>query len=355
MFIIRQSQPQDLKGLLHLASVFNTVNLPNDEGVLKELLEISADSFSGKIEDPGKREYVFVMEEPDTQRLVGTSMVIAQHGHRDAPHIFFDVRQVERYSETIDKLFKHKVLQIGFSYDGPTEIGGLVLDPNYRGRPGKLGKQLSFIRFLFIAMHRSFFRERLLAELLPPLSEYGHSKLWEACGRRFTGLSYQDADKISKDNKEFIKGLFPSGPIHASLFATSAQEVIGQVGENTKGVQSMLEKIGFHYVNRVDPFDGGPHFEADTDAIWPVNESRKVTFSIVEKNNIREASGESAEGLLAHEKSGTGAGLRAGYTAFRFDDKKHNVIQIGREDAERLQITEGGEGWMLPFVWQTRR
>ena len=124
MFIIRQSQPQDLKGLLHLASVFNTVNLPNDEGVLKELLEISADSFSGKIEDPGKREYVFVMEEPDTQRLVGTSMVIAQHGHRDAPHIFFDVRQVERYSETIDKLFKHKVLQIGFSYDGPTEIGG---------------------------------------------------------------------------------------------------------------------------------------------------------------------------------------------------------------------------------------
>ena len=51
---------------------------------------------------------------------------------------------------------------------------------------------------------------------------------------------YQEADKISKDNKEFIKGLFPAGPIHASLFAEIAQ-VIGQVGKNTQGVQKMLE------------------------------------------------------------------------------------------------------------------
>ena len=92
MFLIRQATTNDLKGLKHLASVFNTVNLPNDEGILKNLLEVSADSFSGKIESPGDREYVFVMEDPQTQQLVGTSMVIAQHGHRDAPHIFFDVR-----------------------------------------------------------------------------------------------------------------------------------------------------------------------------------------------------------------------------------------------------------------------
>ena len=111
MYLIRQAAITDLPGLKHLASVFNTVNLPNDEKMLESLLKHSTDSFSCKVEAPADREYIFVMEETASQRLVGTSMVLAQHGHRDAPHIFFDVRQVERYSATIDKLFKHKVLQ----------------------------------------------------------------------------------------------------------------------------------------------------------------------------------------------------------------------------------------------------
>ena len=32
----------------------------------------------------------------------------------------------ERYSKSIDKHFHHKVLRLGFSYKGPTELGGLV-------------------------------------------------------------------------------------------------------------------------------------------------------------------------------------------------------------------------------------
>jgi arginine N-succinyltransferase len=35
------------------------------------------------------------------------------------------------------------------------------------------------------------FRDRVLSELLPPLEADGTSKLWEALGRRFTGLTYQ--------------------------------------------------------------------------------------------------------------------------------------------------------------------
>ena len=357
MFLIRQANANDLQGVQQLAAIFNTVNLPNDEETLRQMLQTSEDSFSGQIKEAANREYIFVMVDTEKQdQIIGTSMVFAQHGHRDAPHIYFDVRQVERYSETVDKLFKHKVLQLGFSYDGPTEIGGLVLDPSYRGRPGKLGKQLSFIRFLFMAMHRNFFKDRLLAELLPPLEEGQRSKLWESCGKRFTNLTYQEADKISKDNKEFIKGLFPAGPIHASLFAHEAQEVIGQVGNPTKGVQRMLEKIGFHYVNRVDPFDGGPHFEADTDTIWPVKDSHNVVLELVDQKVFDEDAGESAEGLVAVADNQMGDGFRAVYASFRLGQQGNQVTAgLTSQTAKLLKIDKGEPAWVLPFVWQTRR
>ena len=67
------------------------------------------------------------------------------------------------------------------------------------------------MRFLFIAMHRTDFRDEVLAELLPPLEPDGTSHLWEALGRHFTGLSYREADRLCKRNKEFIRGPVPRG------------------------------------------------------------------------------------------------------------------------------------------------
>src|SRR3546814_4797926 len=49
----------------------------------------------------------------------------------------------------------------------------LFRSPAYRGAPGRLGKQLSFVRFLFIGRHPTWFRDRVLAELLPPLMTDG--------------------------------------------------------------------------------------------------------------------------------------------------------------------------------------
>jgi arginine N-succinyltransferase len=38
----------------------------------------------------------------------------------------------------------------------------------------------------------------------------------------------------------------------------------------------MLRRIGFHYAERIDPFDGGPHFVARTDEITLVKDTRKA-------------------------------------------------------------------------------
>ncbi len=271
-FRIRGVMPSDHADLVRVARHLNSVNLPdNDEAVLG-IIDHSTQSFLGKV-PPKRAEYVFALEELATGRVVGTSMVIGQLGRRDAPYIYFDVRSEEKYSSTLDKHFHHTVLRIGYSYDGPTEIGGIVLLPEYRLVPERLGQFLSYVRFLFIAMHRDKFREEVLAELLPPLESDGTSHLWEALGRHFTGLSYMEADKLSKKNKEFIKGLFPEGDVYASVFKPEAQRVIGEVGPQTKGVEKLLTRIGFRYCERVDPFDGGPHFLAKTDEITLVQDS----------------------------------------------------------------------------------
>lgn len=359
MFVIRDANERDLPGLARLARNFNTVNLPDNEEELKRMLDTAARSFSGRIKKPLEREYLFVMEDVETGEVIGTSQIIAQHGTREAPHIYLDVLEEERYSDTIDRHFVHKVLRIGFDYNGPTEIGGLVLDPSYRRRPGKLGKQLSFVRFVFMAMHRERFRDVVIAELLPPLGENGRSALWEALGRRFTGMDYREADLISKHNKEFIKNLFPTGMIYATLFDQEAQDVIGKVGPQTEGVRRMLESIGFAPVDRIDPFDGGPHFEARTDDLWPVTQTKQCEARLGDAREIAEAPGESAEGLVAWEpprSRAKGAAkqdhFRAVWSDFRFGEG--GVVELPAETAEALRLKGGETVYALAFARHVR-
>lgn len=279
MLLLRDAQKADLKPLRALAAELNSVNLPDDERALSGIVDKSCRSFSGKIRDPLARSYVFVLEEPRSGRILGTSMVIAQHGTRESPCTFFDVSEREHYSSTLDRHFKHRVLSIGYHFDGPTEIGGLVVHPQDRGGPEKPGKQLAYVRFLYLAMHRERFREKVLAELMPPLLPDGRSLFWESCGKRFTGLDYQEADKLSRQNKEFIQQLFPPGDIYATLFPPRVQRLLGAVGTDVQGVRHLLEGVGFRYVDRIDPFDGGPHYEAKVADVTLVRACRRLRVS----------------------------------------------------------------------------
>jgi arginine N-succinyltransferase len=262
MLLLRDAQRSDLEELRRLAAVLDSVNLPDDARALGQIVDRSVQSFTGRIRDPLQRAYVFVAEDPRSGRLVGTSMVIAQHGTRESPCTFFNVTEREHYSSTLDRHFRHRVLSLGYHFDGPTEIGGLVVHPGARGEPRKPGKQLAYVRFLYLAMHPERFRETVLAELMAPLGRDGRSVFWEAFGRRFTGLDYQTADKLSRENKEFIQQLFPPFDVYASLLPPAVQKVLGAVGPRTRPIQGMLERLGFRPVGRIDPFDGGPHYEA---------------------------------------------------------------------------------------------
>jgi arginine N-succinyltransferase len=346
LYLIRDVQRSDLPGLRKLASELDTVNLPDDERELSSILEKSARSFDGRIRDPFKREYLFVMEETRTGKLVGSSLIIAQHGTRDAPHIFFDVYEKEQYSHSVDRHFRHRVLSIGYNFEGPTEIGGLVVAPQFRGQ-GKPGKQLSYVRFLCIAMHRPRFRDRILVELLPRLEEDGRSPLWEALGRKFTGLSYQEADRLSRENKEFIQQLFPPGEIYATLFSQKIQEAIGEVGPQSVGARNMLTRIGFRYDERIDPFDGGPHYSAPTQLIEPIRRFRRAKLARQRlPEGAQPSPGEVEDRLVAVERSQGRNRFRAVRALCVFRDAE---LQLPNAAVQTLQAQDGERLHTIPF------
>ncbi|HZX94727.1 MAG TPA: arginine N-succinyltransferase [Myxococcales bacterium] len=346
MYVIRDVQRSDLPGLRKLASVLDTVNLPDDEKQLSSILEKSARSFDGRIRDPFEREYLFVMEDMRSGKIAGSSLIIAQHGTRDAPHIFFDVYEKEHYSHSVDKHFRHRVLSIGYNFDGPTEIGGLVVDPQFRGQ-GKPGKQLSYVRFLYVAMHRPRFRDRILVELLPRKEEDGRSPLWEALGRKFTGLSYQEADRLSRQNKEFIQQLFPPGEIYATIFSQKIQDAIGEVGPESGGAKSMLAKIGFRYDERIDPFDGGPHHSAPTELIEPIRRFRRARLAAERlPEGTEPAPGEVEDRLVAVERTQGRNRFRAVRALCAFRDA---AAQLPEEAVEALDARDGDRLHTIPF------
>jgi arginine N-succinyltransferase len=344
-YVIRSAVSSDEDQLLDVAHHLNTVNLPADRDEIRGLLEVSQKSFSGAIKDPRRREYVFVVVDRAEQRIVGTSMIIGQLGRRDAPYVYVDASEEERYSATLDRHFQHVVLKIGYSYAGPTEIGGLIVSPEYRKKPERLGVLISYVRFLYIAMHRDWFRDELLAELLPPLEPDGTSHLWNALGRKFTDMTYADADRLSKKNKEFVKGLFPEGPIYASLLPEDAQSVIGKVGVQTRGVEKMLRRVGFRYAWRVDPFDGGPHFTAPTDEVTLVRGSHvaRVTRKLGPDEPVK------TRALVAVERSEAPFFEAIAAPWRREPAAPGEGAAIGSDAAEDLGVKEGDSVWILPL------
>ena len=274
---------EDLDDLFELSQVMNFINLPPFRDMIEEKIKSSEKSFIEPSKNLWENHYIFVLEDTEKKKVIGVSMIHSQHGTEDEPHFFFRVGKIRKFSETINTGFIHGTLKFGMDNNGPTEIGGLVLSPDYRNNPYKLGKQLSFVRFLYLATHPDRFKPVVHAELLPPFDQDGNSPLWEAIGRRFLNMDYPEADVLSRTNKEFILSLFPQEKIYTVLLPIDARDSIGKVGKETQPVKRMLEKIGFKYTNEVDPFDGGPHYRAKAKDITLVKKLIKAPLKVNEK------------------------------------------------------------------------
>jgi len=349
-FVIKDVSIDDIDDVCKLGAMLNTINLPAKKSDLEIVIKTSEKSFSLREKDATRRAFLFGLTNVEG-RVIGTSQIFAKHGTLEYPHIYFQVSLDERYSDTLKKYFRHKTLRLTQSFDGPTEIGSLVIDQEYRSMPQKLGRNLSYVRFLFMAMKPQLFASRILAELLPPLGPKFESAMWDAIGRKFTGLDYYEADMISRKNKEFITSLFPSHEIHAALLPSEAQEVIGQVGRNSKGAAHLLSKIGFRYSHRVDPFDGGPHFEADQSEISLLNNSIKglahKSHDLVPRSDREQL----LVGLVGRFRPNEKSGHRFSATlaAYRYEHEEKRV-SLHEKTFEALELSEEEEIFLIDMT-----
>ncbi len=341
-FILRSARMDDLKDLRDLASQFSLLNLPADKKILGEKIERSMGSFGGEL-PKHEAEYLFVCEDLETETIVGSSLILAKHGTEDIPHYYFRITKRNRFSDDLGVGFIHQVLQFKEDTDGPTEVGGLLIDRAYRRRPEKLGKQISLVRFLYMGMFPQEFEKRVLCELTPPLGEGGRSEFWEALGRRFTGLPYQEADLISQRNKEFISSLFPEEDIYLALLDSRARVDLGRVGQETRPAQHLLESIGFEYLNEVDPFDGGPHYGAELQNITVVKNSHSakvVSTGALPQEERRPFSGAALAGLKVDGE------FRAVWTPF--EDRGDAGVALPTAAMKTLNVTDGDTVFCSP-------
>ena len=335
MFILRSANLEDLSDLYELSQLMLFINLPPDKDIIEAKIMSSINSFKNPSKNLADNHYLFVLEDLETGKIIGTSMIHAQHGTEEEPHYFFSVDSEHKFSRTLNTGFIHGTLKLGIDTDGPTEIGGLILHPEYRKNDKKLGKQLSFVRFLYMGMNSDKFKDTIHSELMPPFDRDGHSPLWEAVGRRFLNMEYHDADILSRSNKEFILNLFPSDNVYITLLPIEARNAIGKVGEETLPVKRMLENIGFKYTNEVDPFDGGPHYRAKLKDIKPVKEMFEVEVMIrpsIIKSDITS--------LLVSLPSDEKNAFKAAYIAGNLNKGHKPTFIIDSQTAKELGLTE---------------
>lgn len=358
MFFLRESRPEDLDTLHKLARMVHFINLPADREIIAEKIARSRASFvaaaKGKAPDldsaaardgsavKGSPIYMFSLVDTETQSCHGTSMIVARMGRPGNPNFSFLLRQRHFFSKDLGQGTTHTTLQLHLDESGPSEIGGLILTPSLRRHPRRLGKQVSFIRFHYIGLHRRLFSDHLLAEMMAPLTPDGRSVFWEALGRRFINLSYQEADLFCQRSREFMTSLLPREEIYATLLPPEARQVIGEVGADTRPARKMLEDIGFRFTNRVDPFDGGPHLEANTDEVPLIRDTQPGIYA-----GTCPAAQARQHGFVSiqHEDGR----FRAVYTGFTWTERGSKAVRLPKESALALQAEPGMPVGVTPF------
>ena len=228
-----------------------------------------------------------------------------------------------------------ELLSLVTDLEGSSEVGGLFLHPNERA--GGLGLLLARSRYLFIAMHRARFAERILAELRGIIDDRGGSPFWDGVAGRFFGMSFQDADYFNAiHGNQFIADLMPKHPVYIAMLDEEARKVIGLPHPTGRAAMRMLENEGFCHEGYVDIFDGGPTMTARTDHVTSVARSRARPSSTMPISTS--ASGADLPPARSTLSAAAMACARCAATA---------AVAIDARAAALLGVSEGDEVWSV--------
>ncbi|MFO6448470.1 arginine N-succinyltransferase [Erythrobacter sp. NE805] len=334
-FRLRAARPADLEALYEMAKLTGGgfTNLPPDRAALRTKLERAEAAFARDADSLADELFVLVLENARSGAVRGTCQLMSQVGQR-WPFYSYRLNTLTQYSQELDRTVRAELLSLVTDLEGSSEVGGLFLHPNERA--GGLGLLLARSRYLFVAMHRPRFAERILAELRGIIDERGGSPFWEGVAGRFFGMSFQDADYFNAiHGNQFIADLMPKHPVYVAMLSEDARSVIGVPHPTGRAAMRMLEDEGFRYENYVDIFDGGPTMIARTDNVATVRnacEARITTLDVAE--------GERA--ILATGRLGT---FRACFGARVLG--ADGGIAIDSASADLLDVCEGDLVWSV--------
>ena len=332
-FRLRAAHPRDLEPMYEMAKLTGGgfTNLPADRKALAAKLERAEAAFERSEDSIADEQFVLVLENAETGDVRGTCQLMSQVGQR-WPFYSYRLNTLTQHSQELERTVRADLLSLVTDLEGSSEVGGLFLHPNERA--GGLGLLLARSRYLFIAMHRERFADRILAELRGIIDARGGSPFWDGVAGRFFGMTFQEADYFNAINgNQFIADLMPKHPVYVAMLDDEARSAIGMPHPTGRAAMRMLEDEGFRHDGYVDIFDGGPTMTARTDDVRSVREARPGTVTSVNLD-IGDRT------LLATGTLGT---FRA---AFGMRDvHPDGSVEIDHRSAALLGVSVGDEVW----------
>jgi arginine N-succinyltransferase len=276
--VIRPAALSDLESLhaLALSAGLGMTNLPPCRERLLGLLNASAAALAGNRKAGSQILLVMEARGEGGAEVVGTGCIFPSVGG-DWPFYSYRIGRLRQTSQALGKVVENTILTPVNDYDGSAEVGGLFVRPGLRGMAG--GRLMARSRYLFMAEHRDWFGDRVVSELRGYQDEDGRSPFWEAVGRKFYGLEFKEADRISVGaGKQVIADLGPKYPIYLNLLPTDAAVSVGQFHPDGARAHALLTEEGFRFEGCIDIFDAGPTMVADIDNLKAVRDSRVGTI-----------------------------------------------------------------------------
>jgi len=266
--IIRPVTAADLEPVLELARRGGSglTNLPPDRETIRRRIDSAEQALSDQQARADGAPVMLIAEWGG--RIVGTGMIFARVG-AEWPFYSYRITRQAAVSRSLARSKAQRLLNLVNDFDGETEVGGLFIDPELRGMA--LGQLMARSRYMFMAAHRTWFGERVIAELRGYQDTTGHSPVWDALGRHFYDMEFEEADRTGAiHGNQFIADFGPRYPIYISMLPRAAQEALGRPHDDGRPAQAMLLTEGFRDEGYVDIFDGGPTLVAPIDAVRTV-------------------------------------------------------------------------------------
>ncbi|MFG1495096.1 arginine N-succinyltransferase [Saccharospirillum sp. HFRX-1] len=274
MLVVRPSQFADLPSierLLHTTDA-RVTTLPKERDKLSEKITASEDAFASGLDQDGPAAFLFVLEDSDQQKLLGTSGLDTEAG---GGYPFFNYRldEVVHASHNLNVSAKVPILFLSHELTGKTLLRSFSIEPKLKKTDAF--ELLSRARLLFIACLPERFQRQVIVEIQGIFDDKGDCPFWDGVGRHFFGIDFNTADYYcSVKSKTFMSELIPQHPVYVPLLPERARNTIGQNQEAANRACSLFYREGFAKTPFIDPFDGGPVLSGEVRDLHTIKQVR---------------------------------------------------------------------------------